>query len=84
MRLSDCSSRSAMVSHAIQSQTGNFLDFSHGGTLWTTNLDAIKTGADNPIGYGDGSVIIVKKSQFKLRATYNYNVGQAVPVQIYY
>ncbi|MCX5637043.1 MAG: type II secretion system protein [Planctomycetota bacterium] len=80
----DCSSRSVMISHAVCSQLGGFIDFSHGGSFFTTSLETVKDMADNPIGYGDGHVEVVRKSQFKLRATYDYNVGTIVRMQYYY
>jgi hypothetical protein len=85
VRPADCSSRNVMVAHEtrVYNAQGNFFDASHGGLLWTRSFEDSKS-ADNPVGKGDGSVSIVKKSDVQLRATYTYYVGNPVFVQYYY
>ena len=74
---SECGATTGMVAHRISDGTGSFWDNSHGGngagnnTRFSTFVDS----EDTPVGYGDGSVFNVKKSEMKPRAKVGDYVG---------
>jgi hypothetical protein len=72
----DCSSRGAMVSHAIVYKTSagrgsGYDDFGHGGSIMRIKKFVATKGLDNSVGYGDGHLETVLKSKMRWRVQYN-------------